>query len=227
MATITNDPAVFWPMPRNSCCLASGRSAIAAIAALQSRRLVEPKFARHRGRQAVSGHLPRTATALRSQLEDGEYQGLGVVPGDVIPCRPTTKCPTSARTRSSSPPPRFSPASTSESTSTSSPSPLHLHVPRKGKIGRRHRDRLRQAVLFERFAQRPCSRHSSPKSRTPASACSKTSPSWREACRLRFALQTPCVKTPCDQLVARPGTCSMPPYRRFCSAAARLLVKTG
>jgi glutamine amidotransferase len=81
-ATITDDPAV----------LADARKVVLpgvgafrdAIAALESRQLVEPI------RALVAGGKPLLGICLGLQLlfersfEDGEYQGLGVIPGDVV-----------------------------------------------------------------------------------------------------------------------------------------------
>jgi glutamine amidotransferase len=81
-ATITDDPAV----------LADARKVVLpgvgafrdAIAAIESRQLVEPI------RAVVAGGKPLLGICLGLQLlfersfEDGEYQGLGVIPGDVV-----------------------------------------------------------------------------------------------------------------------------------------------
>lgn len=81
-ATITDDPAV----------LADARKVVLpgvgafrdAIAALEARHLVEPI------RALVAGGKPLLGICLGLQLlfersfEDGEYQGLGVIPGDVV-----------------------------------------------------------------------------------------------------------------------------------------------
>jgi imidazole glycerol-phosphate synthase subunit HisH len=82
MATITNDPAVLADAAK---LVLPGVGAFRdAIGALQSRLLVEPI------RAAIAAGKPFLGICLGLQLlfdrsfEDGEYQGLGVVPGDVV-----------------------------------------------------------------------------------------------------------------------------------------------
>jgi len=80
--TITNDPAVLADAMK---LVLPGVGAFRdAIAALQERGLVEPI------RAAIAAGKPFLGICLGLQLlfdrsfEDGEYQGLGVVPGDVV-----------------------------------------------------------------------------------------------------------------------------------------------
>jgi len=81
-ATITNDPAVLADAAK---LVLPGVGAFRdAIAALRSRHLVEPI------RSAIAAGKPFLGICLGLQLlfdrsfEDGEYQGLGVVSGDVV-----------------------------------------------------------------------------------------------------------------------------------------------
>jgi glutamine amidotransferase len=81
-ATITNDPAVLADATR---LVLPGVGAFRdAIAALEARQLVEPI------RSAIASGKPFLGICLGLQLlfdrsfEDGEYQGLGVLPGDVV-----------------------------------------------------------------------------------------------------------------------------------------------
>jgi glutamine amidotransferase len=81
-ATITNDPAVLADAAK---LVLPGVGAFRdAIAALRSRHLVEPI------RSAIAAGKPFLGICLGLQLlfdrsfEDGEYQGLGVVAGDVV-----------------------------------------------------------------------------------------------------------------------------------------------
>jgi imidazole glycerol-phosphate synthase subunit HisH len=81
-ATITSDPAVLADAAK---LVLPGVGAFRdAIAALESRRLVEPI------RSAIAAGKPFLGICLGLQLlfdrswEDGEYQGLGVVAGDVV-----------------------------------------------------------------------------------------------------------------------------------------------
>src|SRR5262245_45592333 len=81
-ATITNDAAVLADAQK---LVLPGVGAFRdAIAALESRKLVEPI------RAAIAGGKPFLGICLGLQLlfdrsfEDGEYRGLGVIPGDVV-----------------------------------------------------------------------------------------------------------------------------------------------
>jgi glutamine amidotransferase len=81
-ATITNDPALLADATR---LVLPGVGAFRdAIAALEARQLVEPI------RSAIARGKPFLGICLGLQLlfdrsfEDGEYQGLGVLPGDVV-----------------------------------------------------------------------------------------------------------------------------------------------
>ena len=81
-ATITDDPAVLADAAK---LVLPGVGAFRdAIAALESRRLVEPI------RAAIAGGKPFLGICLGLQLlfersfEDGEYQGLGIIAGDVV-----------------------------------------------------------------------------------------------------------------------------------------------
>ena len=80
-AAVTSDPAVS-RRPKKSCCPASGRS-----------RTPSPNCAAadwsagargDRLGQAVPGHLPGAAIALRRSYENGGHEGLGVLPGEVV-----------------------------------------------------------------------------------------------------------------------------------------------
>jgi glutamine amidotransferase len=81
-ATITNDPAML--ADANRLVLPGVGAFRDAIAALEARQLVAPI------RSAIASGKPFLGICLGLQLlfdrsfEDGEYQGLGVLPGDVV-----------------------------------------------------------------------------------------------------------------------------------------------
>jgi glutamine amidotransferase len=81
-ATITSDPAVL--KDADKIVLPGVGAFRDAIAALRSRKLVEPI------RAAIDGGKPFLGICLGLQLlfntsyEDGEYEGLGIVPGEVV-----------------------------------------------------------------------------------------------------------------------------------------------
>ena len=154
-----------------------------AIAALESRELVEPI------RAAIAAGKPFLGICLGLQLlfdrsyEDGEYQGLGVMPGEVVRvrrCRTEYKVPHMGwnQVRFRRRPPIFAGIDDG----------AHFYfvhsyyvVPRDA-VDRRHRDRLPAAVLFEHLARQSV-RHAVPSGEEPGrrpAAAARTSPSWPE-----------------------------------------------
>ena len=98
-AAITSDPTI---LAKASKLVLPGVGAFAdAIAELHRRELVGPIRDAIDERQAVSGNLPRPAIVVRRSYEDGEHEGLGIIPGEVrgsiFPA--STKCRTWAGTK--------------------------------------------------------------------------------------------------------------------------------